>query len=227
MLLLVWFRKRSANIRLCPKIARKLTFFEILNAEFRVENFKGYKITEIPQVRVDHLGQTWQGFREVNVIRGWQRFGHYILDAIIIGGIRMLLNAIFGHIGPEIVFTQNQEELIQLQLQLAAISLVETLIYYGAFEIILGSTPGKMLLGRLVIDEYGRRPEATAILLRTVCRLIPFEAISCLWPRGWHDMLSKTFVVHQREADELWDLLAKVDRDASQRDADNYRSQQL
>lgn len=191
-----------------------------------MENLNRYKITEIPETRVDQFGQTFHTYRPVNVIRGWQRFGHYFIDAIIIAGIRMIFNALLGYVGPDIAYDMAPEQLIQLELKLAAIGMAETILYYGAFEIILGSTPGKMILGRLVIDEYGRRPEVTTILLRTICRLIPFEAISCFWPRGWHDQISKTFVVHQKEADELWNLLQKLDRDNVQRDADNFRSQQ-
>jgi uncharacterized RDD family membrane protein YckC len=191
-----------------------------------VENLIRYKITEIPETRADQFGNTYHGYRQVNVIRGWQRFGHYIIDAIIIAGLRMLFNVITGYIGPDIGYDIPPDQLIQLELKLLAMGMIETMLYYGAFEVILGTTPGKMILGRLVIDEYGRRPETTSIMLRTICRLIPFEAISCLWPRGWHDQISKTFVVHQSEADALWNLLQKMERDTVQRDAENYRSQQ-
>lgn len=191
----------------------------------QLENFKRTKITEIPETVYGFGGQAYQAYREVNVIRGWKRLGHYLIDALIIAGIRMVFNLIFGYVAPEVTFT-TPEQFMQLELKLAAIGMAETLLYYGGFEIILGSTPGKMLLGRMVIDQYGERPPATTILLRTICRLIPFEVFSCLMPRGWHDQLSKTFVVDQAEVDRLWDLMAAHERTTVQQQADDYLNQQ-
>lgn len=38
-------------------------------------------------------------------------------------------------------------------------------------------------------------------------RLVPFEPLSCLSDRGWHDVWSKTYVVTTEERDELKKLL--------------------
>ncbi|MCY1461177.1 hypothetical protein D9M71_788050 [compost metagenome] len=45
------------------------------------------------------------------------------------------------------------------------------------------------------------RPNFKAICIRTLCRLIPFDALSFLGKseRIWHDSISKTFVVEKKD----------------------------
>ncbi|MHB0972108.1 MAG: RDD family protein [Thermoanaerobaculia bacterium] len=45
------------------------------------------------------------------------------------------------------------------------------LAYYSIFELKLGGTPGKLLVGLRVVDEQGQSPRVTSILLRNVLRL--------------------------------------------------------
>lgn len=46
------------------------------------------------------------------------------------------------------------------------------------------------------------------MILRTLCRLIPFEALSCLGEksRGWHDRLSRTWVISEFELKKIQQL---------------------
>jgi hypothetical protein len=44
----------------------------------------------------------------------------------------------------------------------------------------------------------GSKPGLRTILLRTLCRFIPFEPFSFFGERGWHDGLSDTLVVSTR-----------------------------
>lgn len=78
------------------------------------------------------------------------------------------------------------------------IAYIAGFIYYSTFEFIWGKTPAKFITGTMVVDENGNTPKYTAILLRTVCRFIPFEAFSFLGDNaiGWHDTFSKTRVVN-------------------------------
>jgi uncharacterized RDD family membrane protein YckC len=193
-----------------------------------VQNFRRFKITEITEIRHNLSGEHDYSYREVQTVRGWQRLGHYVLDYIIIYGVSMLFQTFVWDFSPapEELSGLTQEQLLLIQLKVVGIGLLQNFAFYAGFEGFFGSTPGKMLLGRVVIDEYGERPEFPRILLRTVCRWVPFEAISCLWPLGWHDKWSKTFVVTKDEADRLWDLLAKMEMEATQHEADRFRAQQ-
>lgn len=148
-------------------------------------------------------------FREVKYIEGGSRFGHYLLDFLFLLGFRMLFWVTIGLI---LGLTNN----VHL-LQDSIIGTIETVVnwlfllpfYYFIFELSMQSTPGKALFGRIVVDEYGNKPTPRQLLIRSVSRIVPFEALSCLSTLGWHDKWSNTFVLHKKELAEL-KLLQKV-----------------
>lgn len=78
------------------------------------------------------------------------------------------------------------------------------LFYYNVFEIFFARTIGKFITQTIVVDEIGEKPNHEQILTRTLCRLIPFEILSFLGMpcRGWHDRISKTYVVNKELLDE-------------------------
>ena len=74
------------------------------------------------------------------------------------------------------------------------------IIFYMISEILLkGKTIGKYITKTVVVMEDGSKPKSSNILLRSLCRLIPFEAFSFLGAKGkgWHDTISKTYVVDE------------------------------
>lgn len=65
-----------------------------------------------------------------------------------------------------------------------------------------------MITGSVVINEYAERPDIVAVGLRTIIRLVPFEAFSFLNNnRGWHDRWTNTYVVKANRVSELQQLL--------------------
>ena len=79
-----------------------------------------------------------------------------------------------------------------------------SLFYYNVFEIFFARTVGKYITQTIVVDENGEKPNHETILVRSLCRLIPFEIFSFLGmpSRGWHDSISKTYVVNKNLLDE-------------------------
>lgn len=85
-------------------------------------------------------------------------------------------------------------------------------LYYFILETKYGKTIGKMILGMKVVDANGNKPTKGRIALRTICRFIPFEALSFLgsecWKKdggfsgNWHDGLSETYVVNLKAVEE-------------------------
>lgn len=83
------------------------------------------------------------------------------------------------------------------------ISLGVLLLYYIAMEGFFGFTVGKLITGTRVVTENGGKPRWGQIVGRTFARFIPFEPFSVLFAndkkrRGWHDSLSRTWVVRKR-----------------------------
>jgi uncharacterized RDD family membrane protein YckC len=74
-------------------------------------------------------------------------------------------------------------------------------LYYVSFELISGRTPGKVLAGTRVVTTCGLALSIPTALVRTLCRLLPFEPMSfSLGETWWHDSLSRTQVVRSRRA---------------------------
>lgn len=153
--------------------------------------------------------KTLTRYKEVITVEGWARFGHFMLDRIFIYILTLLfgvtagiLSALFGF---ESVWDSPYADL--------SLNLVTYLIlfpgYYLFFEHFMQSSPGKLILGRIVIDEYGERPSFKQILGRSYGRVVPFEAFSCFSGLGWHDTWTDTMVIRKKDLHEL-NLALKV-----------------
>lgn len=71
------------------------------------------------------------------------------------------------------------------------------ILYFSTLEYTTGRTVAKYITGTKVTMEDGGEPGFNDILIRTICRLIPFEPFSFLASdgSGWHDTMSKTKVI--------------------------------
>ena len=119
-----------------------------------------------------------------------KRLINNLVDAVVINFFTMGLIEV-------LVRTHNIERPKEGDLQIYLYILPVYLIYYVAMEGILGRTVGKYLTNSSVVDADGYRPSFIQILIRSISRLIPLEALSFLAGDavGWHDKLSKTRVV--------------------------------
>ena len=72
-------------------------------------------------------------------------------------------------------------------------------LYYVCFEVVSGRTIGKIVTGTRVVTLSGLALSIPTVMLRTLCRLLPFEPMSfSLGETWWHDSLSRTQVVRAR-----------------------------
>jgi uncharacterized RDD family membrane protein YckC len=70
--------------------------------------------------------------------------------------------------------------------------------YYFIFEIIFFSTPGKLITKTKIVDNQNSKPTMLKVFVRTLCRFIPFEALTIFFnPNNQvlHDIISRTTVV--------------------------------
>jgi len=144
--------------------------------------------------------KTFQVSEEIMATQG-QRFAHYILDLIfeyvLMFTIFIMLAIIARLVGNTAVIewmgSMNDFESIMVMI-------VVILFYCNATEILFSRTIAKFITGTIVVLEDGSRPDRDTILIRSVCRLIPFDHFSFLGTpaRGWHDSLSHTYVVNKK-----------------------------
>ena len=127
----------------------------------------------------------------------WRRFFNLVLDqiAIIVVVFAMTLIAVVAGGDAALEWIEGmgfwREQLLGIGLMVA---------YYSVMEGLFGLTIGKWITGTRVVDERGGPPSWRQAVLRSLARLIPFEAFSVLFGedgavRGWHDSLPRTRVV--------------------------------
>lgn len=93
-------------------------------------------------------------------------------------------------------------ELSQLLMNLSYLEelIIDSIIivfYYFIFESLSFRSLGKHATNTIVIMNNGQAPTPKDVLIRSLCRIIPFDGLSFLGTngKGWHDVLSKTYVV--------------------------------
>lgn len=128
-----------------------------------------------------------------------KRFLNFVVDFIIktILGIALgiligIISALTDSYGLYDFFIESESRLIDY-----IFGIIITLIYYNIFETATSRSIGKYITKTKVVLVDGSKPKFDEILIRTLCRLIPFNALSFLGDlgKGWHDTLSKTYVV--------------------------------
>ena len=123
------------------------------------------------------------------------RFANLLVDNLLIGiPLSFLCNfMIFG----EYLATRPSHLDLENQLKVNALYFVLHLLYFILMEHFFGKTVGKMMTNTRVVTHNGGKPSLGQIIGRSFARLIPFEAFSFLGETGigWHDSLSKTYVI--------------------------------
>ncbi|MCW1913898.1 RDD family protein [Luteolibacter sp. GHJ8] len=130
--------------------------------------------------------------RPVQVGRG-PRFLNFLIDRVVVFAMAFVV----GLVGA-MFFGATEETFSGINDVLLGYAL--TLVYYIFMEGVLGTTLGKLVTGTKIIGEDGQRPPFSKMLQRSLCRIIPFEPLSYLGSdaRGWHDTITKTWVVKSR-----------------------------
>lgn len=134
---------------------------------------------------------------EAAVAGSGKRLANRLLDLLFIYILSMVIGSLLGIVSvmlnADLLSFLEQEDPIRDLL----ISMIFVFFYYFIFESITGQTPAKHITRTKVITLDGQKPPIKTILLRTLCRHIPFEAFSFLGQTGigWHDRFSETRVV--------------------------------
>lgn len=126
------------------------------------------------------------------------RILHPLVDMLVTIAVfsEMLSMFVDYHSGALFRFmTQTPESWAQKNITLVIVAL--RIVYYIICESVLGSSPAKYLTQTRVIDYDGNKPSVKKVIIRTLCRLIPFEGFSFFANDGWHDKISETTVAKE------------------------------
>lgn len=160
--------KTSIGKNKCPNCGK-------MNSNNRIQCTCGYvfdkalyqRVTELKEVKATHL----------------RRFENLIIDSIIISGLTILINSLSFNYD-----INSNEFYIEI--------LIISTFYYLIFEYFTQRTPAKWITFTKVIGYDGNRPSFLMVLVRSICRWIPFERI--IYALGGpllHDRISKTNVI--------------------------------
>lgn len=121
----------------------------------------------------------------------WLRLANLLIDYVTFS----LLGALMGF-GFAFIFGPTAVEHLQA-IPNFILGTVVTLLYYVICEGLTGLTLGKLITRTKVVNAHGKKATLPQVIGRSFARVIPFEAFSFLGPtgRGWHDSLSKTYVI--------------------------------
>jgi len=139
---------------------------------------------------------------------------NFVIDILVVCLIFIILGAIAGILS---LFGYNGFALWFDKLDGLTDRLVTTLvmvIYLFVIEVFTQRSVGKFITGTIVVSEDGTKPEARSIMIRNLCRIISFEALTFLGstPRGWHDSASGTYVVDAKKYKEALESRQSFDQ---------------
>ncbi|GAB3010759.1 hypothetical protein GCM10027051_10870 [Niabella terrae] len=122
------------------------------------------------------------------------RLGNYLIDLVLI--YLLIFFAAYGMalLAPSLMLDPDTGEVINFTSYLITIAILVG--YYFLFELYSGGrTIGKLITGTAARRSDGKALTPKDALLRSLIRLIPFEVLSGLGVRPWHDSWSHTTVV--------------------------------
>lgn len=135
-----------------------------------------------------------------------QRFANYIVDWIIMYIlITIVLVAILLMTDDAYIDQTTGEPTLGISYFVAFLIM---LVYYISMESLFARSVGKFVTKTKVITQIGEKPDTGTIVQRTFCRIIPFDQLSFLGApgRGWHDSISRTYVVKSHVYDAALEL---------------------
>ncbi|MFM8914469.1 MAG: RDD family protein [Flammeovirgaceae bacterium] len=161
-------------VDLCP------TFKPVAEADLQQLDLK---------VTADSLAHASAGNRFVNMLIDT------IMYYIIVFVLAIMMAVFVGLVAPGSLDEMDNEPGTPWYMYLVAIT--GFVSYYVFCESVFGRTVGKLITGTKVVDQNGQLPSTGTIFLRTLARMVPFEAFSFLGDdaRGWHDRWTNTYVV--------------------------------
>jgi len=131
-----------------------------------------------------------------------QRFANLLIDNLVMRfGLGYVTGIAVGKIGvllfPELMYKLSYDT-ATLFILAYIIAIVDYLVYYTLSEkLFRGYTIGKLITKTRVLRTDGKEITFKDALLRSLCRLVPFEVFSGLGV-PWHDAWTNTMVIKVR-----------------------------
>ncbi|MNK31120.1 RDD family protein [compost metagenome] len=131
------------------------------------------------------------------------RFLNFIIDYIISIIIVVILYSVAILIyslatGTDYVINADKLANINTYLDRIITAILYAFVMYLTEFLTKGRSLGKLITGTMVVKEDGSLPTSEDFLKRNFSRIVPFDVLSFLGSRGWHDSWSDTKVVKRK-----------------------------
>ena len=125
------------------------------------------------------------------------RFANYLIDVIAFYVFIFVIGALLGAMP-----VQNERDYYGEESLMGSpwadflFTYLIYVLYYTVFEgLTKGKTLGKLITGTVAVQENGDSISWKDALLRSLCRIVPFEPFSAFARAPWHDSWTKTMVI--------------------------------
>ena len=127
-----------------------------------------------------------------------KRFVNYLIDIIIFDIIVRTIESIFA-IGISAYGISDYYTALVVAIFIAYMFFI--VLYFLSELIFKGRTIGKFITGTKAVNEDGSEMEPKIILIRSLCRFVPFEPFSAFGTpsRPWHDKWTHTIVIDVKQ----------------------------
>jgi uncharacterized RDD family membrane protein YckC len=126
------------------------------------------------------------------------RFVNSVIDTLVYYFLTIIMGVLLG-VFLAVLFPESLSELETEGTPwfYYALAILVHISYFTFCESVFGRTVGKLVTGTKVVDHQGKLPDTGTIFMRSLARLVPFDALSFLGSdsRGWHDAWTNTYVV--------------------------------
>jgi len=159
--------------------------------------------------QTDHTGQTSNLFNEQEFFENasiGQRFLNFLIDNLFMNYVLSLASGYVVGMVLAYTFPEFMQDIInegdsgwKYWMLVLILSYFNYLIYYTICEkAFKGYTLGKLITGTRAIRIDGAELTVRDALLRSLTRIVPFEILSALGARPWHDSWTETRVIKSR-----------------------------
>jgi uncharacterized RDD family membrane protein YckC len=188
---LLYFTQEARYLNQKLPVNWQLYFGLALNASLFISSIIGLRMLSLNKTaRLTYIDYGGDRTAQFSPAKAEVRFANRSIDALLIIYV-LLIN-----LGSYSTFIGYAKDVFQPEY-IFLLEIPFLLLYYLILEGIFNTTAGKCATGTTITNADGGRPGFGQIVLRTFCRLIPFEAFSFFTAgaRGWHDTFSNTYVV--------------------------------
>jgi uncharacterized RDD family membrane protein YckC len=158
---------------------------------------------ETSAVQLDQDLFTEEDLNQYQEASNGQRFLNLLIDVLLMRyvlswGVGYVLGMVLAKFFPEFLIAILDEGFEYYLISYIISALTITLYYTICEKLFNGYTLGKIITGTRAIRENGEELRFKDALLRSLCRLVPFEWFSGFGYRPWHDTWTNTVVVKTR-----------------------------